>query len=666
VIVIAAYSDFNEHVVKAGVPLAGNQLPILPLGLALLVAAAWNPLAGRLWRRLRLTNRELTVALVVMLVSAWLPGYGVYRSFSAQLVRPWTHLPQHPDWQQHATLDHLPSTLFPLRHDELDPRYQRVYGDWETGIGSETHLLPVRMVPWSAWLPVMAYWGPLLLLMAVALGSLAVLVHRQWSLHEQLPYPLAAVYAAAMPGPGRTLPPVMRSRLFWIGTLVPFIYFGENWLCITTQHVPWIPNGFWYTGEIHRVFPALAHTSYNGVGWIHCAGAGLAYFVASEVGFTIATTYMIYAAIAAEYYLLSGDVMSATDGHDTTAGAFIGYAIILLITGRTYYRSALVHALRILRPGEDRVAPWAARMLLLASLAMIWLLSACFGFDWFIACVYVAALLLFFLVVSRVICETGIPFMQAELDIAQILAGTLGLSLIGPGSLTVMYWLGSILNFDTRVCFMPFAANSLRLAEKQGVRLRALVPAGLVAIVLSIGIGFAASIYSDYAVGGKRDQYHVLIGATDSTLGAATAGIASLTDSGRLGRSEATHGLAKLVLLGENNEHGRQLGWMAFGVLGVIGLSLARFRWPGFLIHPILFVLWSTWPAQVLWFPFLVGWIAKTAIVRYGGGKAYEAGKPFFLGMILGEVMITAFFVVANLVIYLVSGRTTGSGYFGG
>ena len=449
------------------------------------------------------------------------------------------------------------------------------------------------------------------------------------------------------------------------------IFFGNNWLCgmcsrSALLHFPWIPHGFWFNADIQHLFPVLGKVEYNACGWIHFSGMGLAYFVASEVGFSVGVAYMFYGLCAAQYYLATGDVMSGTDRKDTTAGAYVGYATILLITGRTYYLSAFARAFRPLRAGEDAVAPWAARILLLASAGMAWLLSACFGLDWFIAVVYVLCFQLFFLVVTRVICETGIPFMQAEMDISMVLASTLGFPALGPGSLVAVYWLGSILNFDTRVCFMPFAANALRLADHTGVRMHSVVPVALLAIALAVVIGFAAQVYVTYSVGAKHDQYHVLVGVTDGTFRDATDGLTILSETGRLEKSASTHGLAKLALLGENNGHGRRMGWMAFGIVGVIGLFLVRFRWPAFLLHPIVFIMWATWPAQVLWFPFLVGWAAKTAIVRYGGGKAYLAGKPFFLGLIIGEVMIAAFFIVANLCYYLVTGLTPGSGYFGG
>ena len=51
-------------------------------------------------------------------------------------------------------------------------------------------------VPFAAWLPNLAYWGPLIILMTLCVMALSLMVHRQWAHHEQLSYPLAQVATA--------------------------------------------------------------------------------------------------------------------------------------------------------------------------------------------------------------------------------------------------------------------------------------------------------------------------------------------------------------------------------------------------------------------------------------------------------------------------------------
>ena len=115
-------------------------------------------------------------------------------------------------------------------------------------------------------------------------------------------------------------------------------------------------------------------------------------------------------------------------------------------------------------------------------------------------------------------------------------------------------------------------------------------------------------------------------------------------------------------MLGDNFGHRRDLSFMLFGALGISAFCLARFRFAGFPLHPVVFLIWGTWPSQYLWFSFFVGWLLKKLVVVYGGPGYYHRGKPFFLGLILGETMVAAFFVVTQLCYYLITGSALGSG----
>jgi len=67
----------------------------------------------------------------------------------------------------------------------------------------------------------------------VALIGLSVLVHKQWSQHERLPYPIAKFTEAILPQKGASIPPFMKNRGFWIAAgIVLFIHmnnYGVTW-----------------------------------------------------------------------------------------------------------------------------------------------------------------------------------------------------------------------------------------------------------------------------------------------------------------------------------------------------------------------------------------------------------------------------------------------------
>jgi hypothetical protein len=45
----------------------------------------------------------------------------------------------------------------------------------------------------------------------------------------------------------------------------------------------------------------------------------------------------------------------------------------------------------------------------------------------------------------------------------------------------------------------------------------------------------------------------------------------------------------------------------------------------------------SAYPVTNVVFSLFLGWVAKSAILRLGGGGAYRLARPFFLGLIMGH-----------------------------
>ena len=67
-----------------------------------------------------------------------------------------------------------------------------------------------------------------------------------------------------------------------------------------------------------------------------------------------------------------------------------------------------------------------------------------------------------------------------------------------------------------------------------------------------------------------------------------------------------------------------------------------------FLLIPLGFAIGPTQPMQDLWFSIFLGWIAKSVTLRYGGYKAYRAALPAFLGIILGQAVGCAGWLIVD------------------
>ena len=58
-------------------------------------------------------------------------------------------------------------------------------------------------------------------------------------------------------------------------------------------------------------------------------------------------------------------------------------------------------------------------------------------------------------------------------------------------------------------------------------------------------------------------------------------------------------------------------------------------------MHPVGFAIAVGWLTSQIWFSALIAWLLKLVIVRFGGVRLFQNAKPFFLGLILGEVSVS-------------------------
>jgi hypothetical protein len=63
-------------------------------------------------------------------------------------------------------------------------------------------------------------------------------------------------------------------------------------------------------------------------------------------------------------------------------------------------------------------------------------------------------------------------------------------------------------------------------------------------------------------------------------------------------------------------------------------------------------VLYS-YATSKIWFGILLGWVAKVVILRLGGASLLRSARATFIGLIVGEAFVAAFWLIINLVRHL-------------
>jgi hypothetical protein len=87
------------------------------------------------------------------------------------------------------------------------------------------------------------------------------------------------------------------------------------------------------------------------------------------------------------------------------------------------------------------------------------------------------------------------------------------------------------------------------------------------------------------------------------------------------------------------------LSFIGGGALFYIFLAAMRMRFLWWPFHPIGYAVANTFTMQYLWAPFFFGWLSKRIALSLGGIRAYRGAMPFFLGLIIGEMVGNGFWI---------------------
>ena len=90
--------------------------------------------------------------------------------------------------------------------------------------------------------------------------------------------------------------------------------------------------------------------------------------------------------------------------------------------------------------------------------------------------------------------------------------------------------------------------------------------------------------------------------------------------------------------------------------MGVVSFLRSRFAW--WFIHPIGILTAATYPMYNLWLSIMIGWFCKYLAQRYARGTMMGTVKHFFLGLIIGDALITIFWAMLGLIL----GQSVGVG----
>jgi hypothetical protein len=642
VVVINALTPYNDYALN-NTPMVGNNLPVGVLLLAFGLAVLVNGPLSRLAPRFALSSGELTVTFSMTLVGCAIPSAGLLRYLPPMLVSPlWiaagnadaATIVENADITRWLLPDFAGSTSREWMHDPLVSGYIH---RWD---GSPFE-------PMRAWVRPVLAWAAFLFPLYGALLFIVVLLRRQWVENERLSFPLAQVGLALVqaPEPGRFLNAVLSRRSFWIAFAAVFVLHLVNGLSsYAPGSVPSIPRGYNLV-ELFSESPWIYAWREMKTATIFFVVVGATYFIPGSIAFSLWFFFIVAQVWAMVAGSLTGDTRQA-GMPDQHLGSIIAFALSIFWIGRRHWALIVRQAFRGRRDDEpdDPYLPYPFAfwgLVVCTATMIVWMILA--GCTLLASVVAVLCLLALFIVITRVVAETGLihGMLVAHLTRPWELLAYYGVGKLIP--LKSLYLTGIVDGalFDYREVASVYASHGMKIADetmpprRRGVGWK-LLAALAVALVVAYFVGFASTLWTEYRYAVSMDAAAV---APLNPWGSVVAPQWWVLDPAiryEQGNMNPPHD--PLTHIG--------IGFVVTAVLA--GLRLTFASWP---LHPIGFLMLFTFPGVQLWFSILLGWLVKTIIVRLGGASLYSSAKPFFLGLILGDSMAAGFWMIAGFVL---------------
>jgi hypothetical protein len=300
-------------------------------------------------------------------------------------------------------------------------------------------------------------------------------------------------------------------------------------------------------------------------------------------------------------------------------GTWMGMFVFTMWMGRKYFWRVIKHALFFRGEVDDSAEALKYRTAVVGIvIGIIIILIFCMqaGMSLWVAAAFFLIYLAMSATVARIRAELGPPahdLYNAGPDL--ILTDFLGTRRMGTQNLSVMtmfFWLNHL---SYRAHPMPHQLEALKLAHQTNFNRKHL----LFALMLAVAVGMLSASWGHLHISYK-------IGLEQGHSWYAWAAFERLASWAYNPAGADVSGIF----------------YSAGGFLFSIILLLMRVRFLWWPLHPVGYVVSSWWTFTGLWFPILISWTIKRLLLSYGGVLAYRRAIPFFLGLVMGDVVVTS------------------------
>ena len=611
--ILIAFIDHYSVDVIHGSYMAIDHMPAGATFVFFVLVFIFNSFLKRIKESLAFSSGELLLIYIMMLVACSVTEMGFGSQILPMISAPYYYASSENQWDVLIN-PHIKKYLVPQDMDAIKYFFEG--------------LPKGKSIPWSAWTKPLSMWLPFILILYFVMICIIVILRKEWMDRERIVYPLTIlpVEMVKEDEKKRYIPKFFKNPLMWTGFSIAFIIGTINAFHNYFEAIPLI--------NLSRTIPIFRRTD-NLCFRTSFPVIGFVYFVNLEISFSLWFFNLIFKIIKGSFnitgvastenvgiYGAGGDPIFNHLG----MGAMVMMVIYALWISRTNLKEVWDGAKGKIVDDKDEILSYKTAfwgMIFGSIFLTIWLVFSGMRFD--IAILFLILSFIIWIVLTRVVCEGGIPTLVATTIASSQIISAFGSKNIAPISLVAL-GLTYVYSSDLRTFPMASSSMSLKISEKAKGNKKVIFWAIMSAIIVNILVTLYLELFLAYRHGGINLNSWYFIG----------------------GPQAPYKYVADLI---KNPTSTNKIGWLCrtIGFLFMGGLMFMRQRFLWWPLHPIGFVIGPVWLMDQLWFSIFIAWLIKKLILRYGGAGVYEKMKYFFLGLPLGLYTCVGFWFIIDL-----------------
>jgi len=611
--------------------MAYSHMPMGNLILSLFSIVMCSILARVAGKSFAFSPSEWITIFSMGLISSLGPTYGVSGYLVGVMVTPYYFATPENRWEEFLH-PYLPEWIIPANREGAMTWF---YDGLPTGAA----------IPWGVWAMPLFWWFTFICAVGLACFCASIIIHRQWSDNEKLVYPAMEPILEITTNAGvgnRLLPNFMSGRPFWIGFFLTTFVFGWNIIAWFYPTFPTFPmaSGTWVS--LGRQFPPL---------WVFVSTVVIcfSYFASLEVLFSIWFFDLLFILEGGTLNRLGVNAISPNYGTGRfiwqTAGAFVGLSVWWLFISRFHLWKAVKKAIRpdSQEIDDSRELLSYRRAFICLIIAFIytvaWLCQA--GMDLHVVLVLLPTMFLVYFGVAKILADSGLIYVNPPTGAWNLTMAALGGAKAIPASTFATLYPASIAVNHFRGYTLSVGTHVNRLGDFVKGNKGMLFTGVCIAFVVGCVASTLFTVWLGYKIGGYNFEPNWLI-----------------IRAGSGGYQSAVNSIVSPEAMEKENY------WFFLAGLAVMTLfNFMRYRFTWWPFHPIGFALSGTALARLTSFTIFLAWLVKFIMLRLLGASFYKRTRPFFVGTLIGYILLTTVGLIVDAIWFGKQGHTIHKWY---